>query len=117
MILRLSLFLREGPCSQGASWAVCGSRVLPYDLLICMMFLTASFARETVEKWLDLKSLNGQTKVEVLGTPCPQLLSLRVLLNQALQVEPFCRGNLYKIAEPRVHRGATNPLLNGYGRA
>ena len=24
-------FLREGPCSQGASWAVCGSGVPPYD--------------------------------------------------------------------------------------
>ena len=26
-------FLREGPCSQGASWAVCGSGVPPYDFL------------------------------------------------------------------------------------
>ena len=25
--------LREGPCSQGASWAVCGSGVPPYALL------------------------------------------------------------------------------------
>jgi hypothetical protein len=25
--------LREGPCSQGASWGVCGSGVPPYDFL------------------------------------------------------------------------------------
>jgi hypothetical protein len=25
--------LREGPRSQGASWAVCGSGVLPYEFL------------------------------------------------------------------------------------
>jgi hypothetical protein len=27
------VFLREGPCSQGASWAVCGSGVPPNDFL------------------------------------------------------------------------------------
>jgi hypothetical protein len=33
-VVRISkLILREGPRSQGASWAVCGSRVLPYEFL------------------------------------------------------------------------------------
>jgi hypothetical protein len=27
------ILLREGPCSQGAFWAVCGSGVPPYDFL------------------------------------------------------------------------------------
>ena len=28
-----SIFLREGPCTEGASWVICGSRVQPYDSL------------------------------------------------------------------------------------
>ena len=45
-----------------------------------MVFLIAVFARETAEKRLDLKSLKKQTKDEELGTPCPELLSLRLSL-------------------------------------
>ena len=47
---------------------------------ICMVFLTASFAQETAEIWLDLKSLKGQTKTEELGPRWPELLSLRLPL-------------------------------------
>jgi hypothetical protein len=32
-LLNLVYFLREGPCSHGASWGVCGSGVPPYDFL------------------------------------------------------------------------------------
>ena len=45
-----------------------------------MVFLTAGFARETVEKRLDLKSLKGQTKAEELADVVPELLSLRLPL-------------------------------------
>jgi hypothetical protein len=45
---------------------VCGSEVLPYDFLNLYGVLTASFAPETAEKWLDLKSLNEQTKTDEL---------------------------------------------------
>ena len=45
-----------------------------------MVFLTAGFARERAEKWLDLKSLKRQTKAEELGALCLQLLSLRLSL-------------------------------------
>jgi hypothetical protein len=42
------------------------------------MFLEASFAPESAEKRLDLKSLNGQTEAEELGARVPELLSLRL---------------------------------------
>jgi hypothetical protein len=45
-----------------------------------MVFLTAGFARETAEKRLDPKSLKRQTQAEELGTPGPELLSLRLSL-------------------------------------
>jgi hypothetical protein len=45
-----------------------------------MVFITAGFARETAEKWLDLKSLKRQTQAEELGTPGRELLSLRLFL-------------------------------------
>jgi hypothetical protein len=32
-IVTVFWYLREGPRSQGASWAVCGSGVPPYDFL------------------------------------------------------------------------------------
>jgi hypothetical protein len=63
------LFLREGPCSYGASLAVCGSGVPPYDFKICMVFSTAGFLPVFLEKRLDLKSLKGWTKAEELGDP------------------------------------------------
>ena len=72
--------LRERPRSQGAFWAVCGSGVSLYEFSICMVFLTESFARETAEKRLDLKSLKRQTKAEELGQQLPQFLSLRLSL-------------------------------------
>jgi hypothetical protein len=36
---------------------------------MCMVFVTACFARVFPEKRLELKSLKGQTKVEEEGTP------------------------------------------------
>ena len=42
--------------------------------------------------------------------PRPRLLSLRSPLT-ALYVEPFCRKNSRKTAEPRVHREGTDLLL------
>jgi hypothetical protein len=42
--------------------------------------------------------------------PCPELFSLRLSL-KALKFEPFLRKNSRKMAEPRVHRGGTDPLL------
>ena len=62
------------------------------------------------EKRLELKSLKGQTKVEELGDPVPELLSLRLPL-KALKFEPFFKKNLCKMAEPMVHHGGTDPLL------
>jgi hypothetical protein len=51
-------FVRRDPCADGAPRAaVCGSGALPYDFYMCMGFLPASFAPETVEERLDLKSL------------------------------------------------------------
>ena len=44
-----------------------------------MVFLVASFSRETAEERLDLKSSMGQTKAEELETPDPELLSLRLV--------------------------------------
>jgi hypothetical protein len=61
-----------------------------------MVFSTASFARETAEKRLDLKSLKRNTKAEEIGT-C------------------FCRENWCKTAKPRVHRGETDPLFKILG--
>ena len=65
--------LREGPCSQGASWAVCGSGVPRCDFLnlngIFGKIGKPNFARETAEKRekrLDLKSLKGRKKAEEL---------------------------------------------------
>jgi hypothetical protein len=43
-----------------------------------MVFLTASFARELAEKWLDLKSPTGHKKAEELRTLGPQFLSLHL---------------------------------------
>ena len=45
-----------------------------------MGFSTAGFPRVFPEKRLELKSLKGQTKVEELGDPVPDLLSLRLPL-------------------------------------
>jgi hypothetical protein len=103
------------------SWAVCGpaaqcilgglrSGILPYGILNVYGVFIGRFARETAEERLDLKSLKGQTKAKELRTPCPELLSLRLAL-KALKTEPFCRKDSRKTAEPRVHRGGTNPLL------
>ena len=46
-----------------------------------------------LEKRLDLKSLNGQTKAEELGIRGLKFLSLRLPL-KALQVEPFLKKKL-----------------------
>ena len=77
--------LRGGPSPRGA----------PSVPLFCTSFL---------EKWLEIKILEGQTKAE------PQLLSLRLPL-KALEFEPFVKKNWCKTAEPTVHRGGTDPLL------
>jgi hypothetical protein len=45
-----------------------------------MVFLTASFTRETAEKRLDLKSFKTQTKAEELGARGPEFLSVRLPL-------------------------------------
>ena len=63
-----------------------------------MVFLTAGFAGVFPEKRLELKSLNKQTKTEELGDQVPELLSLRL-------------SHSGKMAEPRLHRGGTDPLL------
>ena len=75
-----SNYFREGPCGEGVSWAVCGSGAPPYTVLDLsyMVFLTASFPRETAEERLDLKGLKGSPKAEKVRTPGPELLySLR----------------------------------------
>ena len=68
------------------------------------------FPPSVSQKRLDLKSLKRQTKAEELGTPCPDLLSLRLSL-KALKFEPFLNKNSGKTTEPRVHRGGTDPLF------
>jgi hypothetical protein len=60
-----------------------------------MVVLSAGFARVFPEKRLELKSLKRQTKAEEEG---PMGLG-------------FLRKNSGKTAEPRVHRGGTDPLL------
>ena len=75
-----------------------------------MVVLSAGFARVFPEKRLELKSFKRQPKAEELGDLVPELLSLRLPL-KALQFEPFLRKNLWKTAEPRMHRGGTDPLL------
>ena len=75
-----------------------------------MVFSAAGFPRVFPEKRLEKKSLKGQTKAEEEGTPVPFLLSLRLPL-KALLFEPFLRKNSGKTAEPRMHRGGTDPLL------
>jgi hypothetical protein len=75
-----------------------------------MVFLTAGFARVFPQKRLKLKSLNGQTMTEDEGTPIPFLMSFRLSL-KALYFESFFRKNSGTMAEPRVHRGGTDPLL------
>jgi hypothetical protein len=62
------------------------------------------------QKRLELKSLKVRTKAEELRTPGPELLSLRPPLT-GLSFEPVCRHNVWKLAEPRVHRGGADPLL------
>ena len=51
------------------------------------------FSASVSQKRLELKSIKGQTKAEKLGAR-------------------FCRENLRETAEPRVHRGGTDPLLS-----
>jgi hypothetical protein len=63
-----------------------------------MVFLTAYFLGVFPEKRLELKSLKGQTKAKELGDRVPELLSLRL-------------SHSGKMAEPRLHRGGTDPLL------
>ena len=73
-------FLREGPFSQGASWAVCGSGVPAVRFFKFEWYFRkigkSYFARETAEKRLDLKSLKGRKKAEELRPPWPHLPSL-----------------------------------------
>jgi hypothetical protein len=45
-----------------------------------MVFLTAGFARVFLEKWLELKSLYGQTKAEEVRDPILEFLNLRLPL-------------------------------------
>jgi hypothetical protein len=77
-----------------------------------MVFSTAGFAGVFPEKRLELKSLKGRTKAEELR----QLLQ-RQLLNESdgeqrgLSESESESGNLGKTAEPREHRGGTDPLL------
>jgi hypothetical protein len=73
-------FLREGPRSQGASWAVCGSGVPPYDFLNFYGVFNSRFCTSFHEKRLELNSLKIQTKAEEDGPRCPFLLSFRLSL-------------------------------------
>jgi hypothetical protein len=66
--------------------------------------------RVVPENRREQKSPQGQTTAEEVGTPGPFLLSLRLPL-KALLFEPFLRKNSGKTAEPRMHRGGTDPLL------
>jgi hypothetical protein len=75
--------LREGPRSQGASRAVCGSGVPPYDFLNLYGISNSRFSGVFPKERLELKSLKGQTKAEEEGPP----------------------------GEPRVHHEGTDPLL------
>ena len=77
--------LREGPFSQGASWAVCGSGGVPAVRFFKFEWYFRKigkpyFVPETAEKRLDLKSFKGWTKAEELGARFPKLLSLRLPL-------------------------------------
>ena len=74
------VFLREGPCSHGASWAICGSGVPPYDLLNLYGVFNSRFSASVSQKLLELKSLKRQTKAEEEGTLGSELLSLRLSL-------------------------------------
>jgi hypothetical protein len=68
------------------------------------------FPRVFSKKRLEQKSLKRQTKAEELGARGPELLSLRLSL-KALLFEQFLRENWWKTAEPREHRGGTDPPL------
>ena len=80
-----------------------------------MVFLIAGFGSVFPKKQLELKSLKGWTKAEELRRQVPQLLGLRPSL-KALYFEPFLRKNWTEMAEPRVHRGGTDPLLKNDSR-
>ena len=69
--------LREGPCSQDASWVVCGSGVPPYEFLNLYGIFNIMFCPSVSQKRLELKSPKRWTKAEELETPDPELLSLR----------------------------------------
>jgi hypothetical protein len=73
----IKVILRECPCSLGASWAVCGSGVPPYDFLNLYGVFNSKFSVSDSQKRLDLKSFKGRTKAEELGPPWFELLSLR----------------------------------------
>ena len=77
-----------------------------------MVFLTVGFARETAEERLDLKSFKGQTKAEELGTPCPELLSLRLPLKA---FQPLVEYPAFSIAGllPGISQSATPSPRNG----
>jgi hypothetical protein len=94
--------LREGPCSHGASWAVCGYGVPPYDFLNLYGIFNSKFFASVSQERLEPKSLKGQTKAAELGDPVLDLLRLRLSI-KALWFESFCRKNSRKTAEPRVH--------------
>jgi hypothetical protein len=81
--------LREGPCSQGASWAVCGSGVPPYDFLNFNGVFNSRFSTSFPQKRLDLKSFKGRTKAEEEGPRGPSS-SAFVLLFKRGSVPPRC---------------------------
>jgi hypothetical protein len=74
------------------------------------VFDSTGFAQVFPEKRLELKTLKGKTKAEEERTSRPFLVRLRLSL-KALKFEPFLRKNSGKMAEPRGHRGGTDPLL------
>ena len=69
--------VREGPCSQGASWAVCGSRVPPYQFLDLHGIFNSRFLRGMAKNGSISCAFMGSSKAEELGDQVPELLSLR----------------------------------------
>jgi hypothetical protein len=60
------------------------------------------FPRVFLERWLDLKRLNGQAKAEEVGDPVPELISLRLplkTLGRAVLVENLLLRTPYKFKQ------------------
>jgi hypothetical protein len=72
--------LREGPCSHGASWAVCGYRVPPYDFLNLYGIFNSKFSASVSQERLEPKSLKGQRSGHICGRPVSTPLRQLVVL-------------------------------------